>query len=127
MWILDKHRDSKLGYGLYNREFKCRCSYEFCQATIVSIALINAYEVLRQNINSPLTINSGFRCTAHNFDEKGTPKSRHLAGQAIDISQDGLPIKIDVDSFIKLAYQSGFKFVKHYDKLNFFHLDVRGT
>lgn len=122
--VYKKNEFSTLCFGLTSREFGCRCDDIFCRALIVSAELIRAYYNFRCVVSTPLKINSGFRCTAHNYCEGGTALSRHLTGEAIDISLETIE-DLDSNDIRKLALKSGFTFVKFYK--SFVHLDVRQT
>lgn len=45
---------------------------------------------LRDYIDKPITINSGYRCLKLNAAVGGVPTSQHVQGQAVDIKVDGL-------------------------------------
>ena len=45
---------------------------------------------LRDYIDKPITINSGYRCLKLNAAVGGVPTSQHVQGQAADIKVDGL-------------------------------------
>lgn len=48
--------------------------------------LLDKLDFVRAYMRIPLTINSGFRCAKHNAEIGGAPHSKHLVGQAADIS-----------------------------------------
>ena len=118
--------DTQLCKGLRLEEFHCNCKLKSCRATMITTELIKAFEKFRALINQPMKINSGYRCTQHNFNEGGKSQSRHQFGQAIDIhySWDDL---LDVEETISALKACGFKFVLWYPNERFFHCDVRGT
>ena len=43
-------------------------------------------EILRVALDTPIIINSGYRCEKHNKKIGGLPNSRHMKGQAADIA-----------------------------------------
>lgn len=49
------------------------------------LELANNLQVLRDEINIPITIISGYRTPKHNAEEGGKKASRHLIAQAADI------------------------------------------
>lgn len=63
-------------------EFKCKCG---CGGIRVSQRLIEMLEQLRQSFGGPLTINSGYRCPAHNAEASRVERSAHVLGYAADI------------------------------------------
>ena len=120
--IIPKNKAVRFCKGLTSKEFACKCETESCRATIISKRLIKAFASFRELVGVPLRINSGFRCTLHNFMEKGSPLSRHLLGQAIDISLKSLNhlSNNDIEFALKNA---GFTYIKFYK--TFVHADVR--
>lgn len=120
--ILDKGLNKELCAGLGSLEFQCKCLRDSCHFSIINEELIDKYEKLRVKIARPLDINSGFRCQAHNLDEKvkGRPKSRHTKGMAIDISTRQMSDE-EKSKFIKLCNEI-FPFVLVYE--TFVHVDV---
>ena len=120
--VYKKWIDRRLTIGLDSEEFRCKCTHVQCRALIVSDDLLESYKRFRLRIGKPLKITSGHRCTIHNYGVGGVSNSKHLAGQAIDISLDSF-IGTSLDVVEGIAKDCGFKFVKFYDK--FVHLDVR--
>lgn len=126
VFFVEKQKQIRLTYGLTHTEFRCKCNYKHCQATIVDQRLLEAYEKLRRRISTPMRIHSGYRCQRHNLDVGGDSLSQHILGRAIDINW-----KSAIDhsglypaEFEKMAYECGFTFlIKH--NLSFYHLDIR--
>ncbi|GAA4611504.1 D-Ala-D-Ala carboxypeptidase family metallohydrolase [Saccharopolyspora hordei] len=69
--------------------------------------------------DAPITINSGFRSTAHNDSVGGAPNSQHTYGIAADIVISGK----SVSQTIALAQTSGLSGIIRYD--TFTHVDSR--
>lgn len=63
-------------------ELMCPC----CGRVEMRVELLTKLQALRNYMKIPLTINSGFRCRQHNITVKGKSSSRHLIGEAVDIS-----------------------------------------
>jgi len=122
MITIPKEDNIQLCFGLKSSEFKCKCGFEECRGTFVSKKLVKAYSKFRSFIDTPLEINSGFRCVRHNFDIGGVPLSRHCSGEAIDISLSSFEF-IDKDEVSNTASFCGFTFIKFYK--TFVHFDVR--
>ncbi|WP_061232452.1 D-Ala-D-Ala carboxypeptidase family metallohydrolase [Leptospira noguchii] len=59
-------------------------------------------EPLRQAIDKPIIVNSGFRSPAVNRKVKGSITSQHMSGEAADICVQGLTTKNIVEEIIKL-------------------------
>ena len=53
-------------------EFDCRCGCEMPDDVFVNITkLANQLQYIRDNVAMPITINSAYRCEAHNKSEGG--------------------------------------------------------
>lgn len=74
-------------------EFSCRCG---CGYNTVDSDLLQVLEDLREELQVPVYINSGCRCSVHNRNEGGalrtevSPGSQHLYGKAADIVARGV-------------------------------------
>ncbi len=106
------------------REFACK---DRCGFNTPSPKLIEALEELRQLVGVPLAISSGCRCRKHNASVKGSPKSQHLNGTAVDII---VPEGFTSDSFAVAAegvkaFASGG--IGKYKNKNIVHVDVRSN
>ena len=71
------------------KELACPC----CGENKVKDKPLIRLQVLRDLCGFPLSISSGYRCEKHNEKTKGSPKSRHLTGEAFDISTKSLRAK----------------------------------
>lgn len=65
-------------------EFVCPC----CKANEMNPDVINRLQIIRDEIQKPIIINSGFRCQKHNKEVGGKERSQHLIGNAVDIKFD---------------------------------------
>ncbi len=120
--ILVKNSTDKLGEFLWANEAVCRCGNYSCEAIIIHNHLIKVFDNLRLLCGEPLKISSGYRCTLHNEMVGGSPRSRHLSGEALDIIKPG---NIELKEFAKLAKDAGFSFVKSYENPERIHADIR--
>jgi uncharacterized protein YcbK (DUF882 family) len=66
-------------------EFACPC----CGQAVVDPELVRGLEALRNLVDAPIRILSGYRCAAHNAEVGGRPDSQHLTGRAADIQVKG--------------------------------------
>jgi len=68
-----------------DREFKCRCGK--CGKGIEQMEeeLLQRLEIARGFSGIPFVLNSAYRCEEHNDWVGGSPTSRHMLGQAVDI------------------------------------------
>ena len=82
---------TKLSANFNSDEFKCPC----CGKINISTMLIDKLQQLRDLINKPIIITSGYRCPAYNKKIGGYSHSPHLTGEASDIQVKGMsPITI---------------------------------
>ena len=115
-------------------ELACPC----CGVAAVTGALLLAIEQLRDACSrklgkdTPLSINSGYRCAKQNAKEGGAQSSEHLKGNAVDIS---CPKGMTLETFYITA-QGIPAFAKggigvypagRGQNTDFIHVDVRGT
>lgn len=109
-------------------EFQCKCGCEMTpEVTLNIFKLALQLQVLRDEINAPITINSAYRCASHNKKIGGVPKSQHVLGKAADIKVKGVsPKKIaeKINKLIGSGYilQGGIGIYP-----SFTHYDIRGT
>ena len=110
-------------------EFRCRCGKcKFSGGAIkvedVSLGLVVLLESLRADLlNAPITINSGRRCKDHNIAVRGAPESRHLEGDAADITAEGYsPAMV----FLALEQHPMSERLGLSQYPTFVHVDVRG-
>lgn len=78
---MDNTNNFKLSEHFSLQEFECPC----CKRVIVNKKLVEKLEQLRERINAPLKITSGYRCPEHNRVIGGHPFSLHTQGRAVDI------------------------------------------
>jgi len=96
-------------------EFKCPC----CGEVKVSGYLIHLLNKIREVLDKPMKVNSGYRCKDHNMMIGGEPNSAHLRGTAADIKCTN---SHDRYIIVKFALRFGFNRIGKYD--TFIHLDV---
>jgi len=97
-------------------EMRCKCG---CGLVIMQTTLLNAIDVVRGELEAPITVASWTRCKEHNKAEGGKRNSYHLYGRAVDIHpSDGI-----TDEFERLC-RIWFPYVKRY--ISFCHCDIRG-
>lgn len=105
-------------------ELACPC----CDRMEMEQRFLDALQEIRDAVGRPFTINSGYRCEAHNLNIGGALSSRHLMGMAVDISTRGwAPDDLHYLLFEMSSYQSdshelntGIGIYKHH-----IHFDLR--
>ena len=118
----------KLTKNFNLKEFECKGGGKMpLEAYENIIKLASQLQFLRDYTGRAIRINSGFRSESHNQDIGGVPNSRHLLGQAADITIDGLnPSQVFalIEELIDmgLMIQGG---LGNYN--NFTHYDIRRT
>ena len=107
----------KITQNFCREEFKCRCGK--CGLMAINPFIVHRLQVIRDIINLPIHINSGYRCKKHNLKVGGAKNSLHMQGLAIDWYILDYPM-----SSIALMleeWSGGFHF---YEEYNFIHIDI---
>lgn len=106
-------------------EFDCQCKNKDCVEQKIAIELIDSLTKLREDINEPLKVTSGFRCEAHQaaLRKSGVntvvaSKSTHELGEAADIK----PSRLSIPNLEKFS-------AKYFEAIGtaktFLHVDLR--
>jgi uncharacterized protein YcbK (DUF882 family) len=110
-------------------EFVCKHCHSLPEKGIPD-SLIDFLCEIREHYNSPVIINSGYRCKEHNAKIGGAPKSRHVEGDAVDFVVKGVKT-LDLFNYIIKAYDDRpWGIAKRISKdpyAGFVHVDHRGT
>lgn len=102
--------------NFYREEFKCKCG---CGLMAINPAIVQRLQVIRDIVDLPIMILSGYRCSKHNLEVDGAKYSQHMMGNAIDFRIENYPMK-DLAEVLK-NWSGGFHF---YQPENFIHVDV---
>jgi len=100
-------------------EFACPC----CNLVILHPKLLAKLVELRNILERPVYINSGYRCPKYNRKVGGVPNSYHRIGLAADIKVKDFGLI----ELLEICENIGFGGIGFYEKKNFLHLDVRLT
>ena len=100
-------------------EFACPC----CHRVMLHPRLLAKLLALRDVLERPIHITSGYRCFAYNRKVGGVANSYHLIGLAVDIKVKD----INLIELLGYAEEVDFSGIGFYEKKNFLHLDVRPT
>jgi len=114
--------DVQLSKNFRLSEFEC---HDGNHEVMLSGKLVEKLQQLRDAIGKPITIAAGYRNKTHNAAVGGSPNSRHLLGEAVDIKIANMrPLAV-----AKIAKNIGFTGVGVYvnNGQYFTHLDVRPT
>lgn len=76
----------RLTKNFSSEEFDCKCGCDMPEDVLENVQeLAENLQIIRDYIDEPITINSGYRCIAHNRNIGSTDKSQHVLGKASDI------------------------------------------
>ena len=100
-------------------EFACPC----CHRVMLHPRLLAKLLTLRDVLERPIYITSGYRCFEYNRKAGGVANSYHLIGLAADIKVKD----INLIELLGYAEEVDFSGIGFYEKKNFLHLDVRPT
>jgi len=108
----------KLSKNFVLSEFACN---DGSKEITVDYELIDLLQKLRDTLNKPIRITSGYRTVTYNKKCGGIATSHHLTGKAADIKVSGMtPLQV-----AKVADKFGFKGIGAYP--TFTHVDVAGS
>ena len=107
---------TKLSANFQAREFDCKCGK--CSETSINLDHVAKLQKLRDDLGATITINSAYRCPAHNAAVGGEKNSMHMKGHATDIVVEGMKPDEVADSCEQ------FDGLGRYD--SFTHIDSRG-
>lgn len=81
---------TKISRSFNSTEFDCNCKKPDCNWTLVDLDHVASLQKLRDKLGKPISINSGYRCPAHNKEVGGATGSMHVQGHATDIVVKGM-------------------------------------
>ena len=84
--------------------------------------LIDVLQLIRDILNKPIYINSGYRCDKHNKEVGGSSNSQHTKGKAADIRIKDMSVKQMYEMVKCFPTITG---IGIYPEQNFIHVDVR--
>lgn len=114
--IFKRGDNTKLSANFSVKEFECKCGK--CEETLIDLDHVQRLQQLRDDLGSPISINSAYRCESHNLAIGGEKKSQHMKGTATDIVVKGMTPDEVADACEK------FDGLGRYD--TFTHIDSRG-
>lgn len=115
---------SALSKNFTREEFKCPCG---CTRQMVDSELAEKLQLIRDKVDRPLKITSGYRCILHNAAVGGSSGSKHRYGMAADwrtANRSINPVALGI-----LAVEAGFGGVGiyWYGNYAFVHADTRNA
>jgi uncharacterized protein YcbK (DUF882 family) len=109
-------------------EFNSKCGRPMpanVRANIIELA--KNLQVLRDEVNRPISITSGYRSPEHNAKVKGAKNSQHVQGTAVDLKVQGLTPKEVAPIIEKLIKDGKMKQGGIGIYPSWVHYDIRGT
>ena len=119
-------RNEQLTYNFKRSEFACKGKACCGGSAPIDMHLVTLLQAIRNAIETPITILSGFRCRTHNAAVEGAhPDSYHTLGMAADICARGMTAKELYIVCLRVFDLEGYGFAICYDHRGFVHIDVR--
>ncbi|MBU4348909.1 DUF882 domain-containing protein [bacterium] len=100
-------------------EFVCPC----CNLVMLHPKLLVKLVELRNILERPVYITSGYRCSGYNRKVGGVTNSYHCIGLAADVKVDDT----NLIELLEVCENIDFNGIGFYEKKGFLHLDVRPT
>ena len=100
------------------KEFKSRQN----STIVLSTELLSVLQTLRNNLDAPINVNSGYRTQAHNTSVGGSKNSAHLLGAGADIWTPKMSI-MNFAEFIRMNFDKKVAIGAHPED-GYVHLDV---
>ena len=119
MQMLNSTNNIKIAKYFKLSEFACPC----CNLVMLHPKLLVKLIELRNILERPVYINSGYRCFEYNQEVGGVVNSYHRIGLAADIKVKD----INLIALLEICENIDFNGIGFYEKKNFLHLDVRPT
>jgi len=119
MQMLNSINNLKVAKYFKLSEFACPC----CNLVMLHPKLLAKLVELRNTLEKPVYITSGYRCPKYNHQIGGVVNSYHRIGLATDIKVKD----INLITLLEVCENIDFNGIGVYEKKNFLHLDVRPT
>lgn len=81
-YIMDTDKNEKVGKYFKVKEFACK---DGSQVVFIDDYLVTILDILRNQVEKPIYINSGYRTPKRNQEVGGSKYSYHMRGMAADI------------------------------------------
>lgn len=111
------HSDTAKKYGIDNMPYNAEVLDNLL------LLITNVLQPLRDYVNRPIIINSGYRSYSLNAKVGGVINSQHLTGQAADFTINGLTVK----QAMELVKKSGVPFDQLIDEKTWLHISYNKT
>lgn len=98
-YIMDKDANEKIGQHFKVKEFACK---DGSQVVFIDSYLVSILDILRNQVEKPVIITSGYRTPQRNKEAGGAKYSYHMRGMAADIRINGMNAKEIADKLNKI-------------------------
>ncbi|MEA2022366.1 MAG: D-Ala-D-Ala carboxypeptidase family metallohydrolase [Candidatus Caldatribacteriota bacterium] len=119
MQMLNSTNNIKIAKHFRLSEFSCPC----CNRVMLHPKLLAKLVELRNILERPVYITSGYRCPKYNQKVGGVLNSYHCIGLAADITVKDMELIL----LLEICENIDFNGIGFYEKKHFLHLDVRPT
>lgn len=109
---------TKLSDNFYRYEFECKCG---CGGNTQDTETMLVVQDVRDAFDSPVFVNSGYRCPDYNKRIGGAPESQHMYGRANDIRVSGVSPKRVAD-YLERKYPGKYGIGRY---RSFTHVDTK--
>ncbi|MFW5497773.1 MULTISPECIES: D-Ala-D-Ala carboxypeptidase family metallohydrolase [unclassified Maridesulfovibrio] len=103
----------------FSLETDPKLACECCKECKIVPELLEKLDLARSIAGVPFTINSGYRCPAHNAAEGAKPTSSHVGGFAVDIATPSGPARAEI---LRGLIMAGFERIGI--ARSFIHVDI---
>lgn len=118
---------SKLTQNFSLREFKCRDGSNVPEDLMENVQLLaDNLQVLRDHIDKPIRVISGYRSPTYNRKIGGAKRSQHMTAKAADIKVTGMSPKEVKEAIVSLIKEGKMHSGGIGLYTTFTHYDVRG-
>ncbi len=120
-------KDVRLTNNFLLSEFACK-GFNCCgNSAPIHMELVLLLQAIRERVQMPVRVSSGFRCRTHNSRVAGaSANSYHTRGMAADIFIDRPATARDLMTQAQAAVEElGYGFLLYYEAQNFVHVDIR--
>ena len=119
MQMLNSINNIKVAKFFKLNEFACPC----CKKVMLHPKLLSKLIELRNTLERPVIVTSGYRCPEYNQEAGGVVSSYHCIGLAADIAVKD----IELITLLEVCENLDFNGIGFYENKGFLHLDVRPT
>jgi len=117
-------REENLSANFARSEFACKGVGCCGGAAPVDMRLVALLQKIRDAVEQPISITSGFRCLMHNKEVGGVPNSYHTTGTAADIYCEGMHVSQLYFVVVAAIRDMGYGWCKVYPSKGFIHVDI---